>query len=64
MNPTNSPCIRKCCLDKKDICVGCFRSLDEILNWTKVDDATRQQFLKNAQQRKLHYQQEQGVEHL
>ncbi|MBT2912746.1 DUF1289 domain-containing protein, partial [Vibrio anguillarum] len=24
-----SPCIRQCCLDEMDICLGCFRSLNE-----------------------------------
>lgn len=28
-----SPCIRNCCLDQTDMCVGCFRMLDEILIW-------------------------------
>lgn len=31
-----SPCIRSCCLDKTDICLGCYRSLDEILGWSKA----------------------------
>lgn len=29
----NSPCIRQCCLDQQDICLGCLRSLQEILDW-------------------------------
>lgn len=28
-----SPCVRNCCLDDNDICVGCFRHLDEIVGW-------------------------------
>lgn len=64
MNPTNSPCIRKCCLNEHDICLGCFRSLDEILHWTKVDNTTRQQFLENAHQRKFDYQKQRGKQHL
>jgi predicted Fe-S protein YdhL (DUF1289 family) len=31
-----SPCIRHCCLDEKDICLGCRRTLDEILNWHQL----------------------------
>ncbi|MGZ8185918.1 MAG: DUF1289 domain-containing protein [Methylobacter sp.] len=27
-----SPCIRNCCLNNDDICLGCFRSLHEIIN--------------------------------
>ncbi|QEI12931.1 DUF1289 domain-containing protein [Cellvibrio japonicus] len=29
----SSPCIRNCCLDDDDICLGCFRSLAEITHW-------------------------------
>lgn len=28
-----SPCVRNCCLDNHDICMGCFRHLDEIIGW-------------------------------
>jgi len=48
-----SPCIRNCCLDNKDICMGCFRSLEEITQWTLVDKETRQHFLKNCAERRL-----------
>jgi len=47
-----SPCIRNCCLDINDICLGCFRSIDEITHWTLVDEQTRLQFLANAENRK------------
>ena len=30
---TDSPCIRNCCLDDDETCLGCFRSLDEIKEW-------------------------------
>ena len=56
-DPLSSPCIRMCCLDNNDICLGCFRSLEEILDWSKADKATRQQILINAEQRKQHYYQ-------
>jgi predicted Fe-S protein YdhL (DUF1289 family) len=53
-----SPCIRNCCLDEQDVCLGCFRSLTEITQWTQVNDATRQQFLDNAGQRQTDYRQQ------
>ena len=28
-----SPCVRRCTLDDADLCVGCGRTLEEILNW-------------------------------
>lgn len=34
-----SPCIRNCCLDDKDMCLGCFRMLDEILIWSTASTA-------------------------
>jgi predicted Fe-S protein YdhL (DUF1289 family) len=65
-NPTEnqlvSPCIRVCCLDDHDICLGCFRSLTEIKRWTQVDEATRQNFLANAKDREQHYRQKWGSE--
>jgi predicted Fe-S protein YdhL (DUF1289 family) len=37
-----SPCIRHCTLDAQDVCVGCRRTLDEILRWTTMTAAERQ----------------------
>lgn len=51
-NPFPSPCVRNCCLDDTDICLGCFRSLDEIKLWGISDRATQQQIVANAEQRK------------
>jgi len=47
-----SPCIRNCCLDDDDTCLGCFRSLQEIKEWTIVDDHRRRVILGNARQRR------------
>ena len=51
-NIIESPCVRNCCLDNNDICIGCFRSLAEITQWTLVDEEKRRFFLRNAQERK------------
>lgn len=48
-----SPCIRNCCLDDDDICVGCFRSLSEILKWSEASDVEKEQILKQCTMRKL-----------
>ena len=53
MDTVASPCIRNCCLDSNDICMGCFRSLSEITQWTMVDEKRREEFLKNVAERKL-----------
>ena len=33
-----SPCVRNCCLDDDNVCLGCGRSLDEIVAWSTADD--------------------------
>lgn len=43
-----SPCIRNCCLDEQDVCLGCGRSLDEIRLWSESDDAERLAILGRA----------------
>lgn len=50
--PVPSPCVRNCCLDDSDICLGCFRSLDEIRNWSNADNASREQILHRAAARR------------
>lgn len=55
MNAIPSPCIRNCCLDEDDICMGCFRSLDEIIAWGGADTGGRHGILARAEQRKAAY---------
>jgi uncharacterized protein len=40
-----SPCVRNCCLNEADVCVGCFRSLEEITRWSIVDNEAKMQIL-------------------
>ena len=51
-NAVPSPCVRNCCLTDDNICLGCFRNLDEICQWSQMDNATRLQVLSNAKQRR------------
>jgi len=46
-----SPCVRNCCLDGQDICLGCGRSLGEILEWAAADDARRRSICAVAAER-------------
>ncbi|MFT4941230.1 MAG: putative Fe-S protein YdhL (DUF1289 family) [Paraglaciecola sp.] len=46
-----SPCVRNCCLDDKDVCLGCLRTLEEILMWGEADNFKRQQILDNCSAR-------------
>jgi len=43
-----SPCVRNCCLDNNDICLGCGRSLDEIKNWQAATNHEKQKILQRA----------------
>lgn len=47
-----SPCVRNCCLDDQDICLGCGRSLAEICGWTRADVENKQRILALAKARR------------
>lgn len=47
-----SPCIRNCCLDDQDVCLGCGRSLDEIRRWGQANDGERLAILERARLRR------------
>jgi predicted Fe-S protein YdhL (DUF1289 family) len=47
-----SPCVRNCCLDDALVCVGCFRSLEEIKEWGIADNRRRHVILQNAERRR------------
>ena len=60
-HPTQSPCVRNCCLDDDETCLGCFRSLEEIKEWGLVDNRRRRSILLNAQQRREAYEASHGI---
>jgi len=55
MNNIISPCVRNCCLNEQDVCLGCFRSLEEIRHWNASTDASKAKVLRLAQARKEAY---------
>lgn len=52
-----NPCIRHCCLDNNDVCLGCFRALAEILAWHSASAEQKQSILNECQNRKSAKQQ-------
>jgi predicted Fe-S protein YdhL (DUF1289 family) len=50
-DPVPSPCVRRCCLDENDICMGCFRSMAEIMRWNEADDAERREIVARCRER-------------
>jgi predicted Fe-S protein YdhL (DUF1289 family) len=49
---TQSPCVRNCCLDDDLICLGCFRTLEEIKEWGLADHERRRVILQSAERRR------------
>ena len=47
-----SPCVSNCCLDESDVCLGCFRHVDEITGWHSADSSRRLEVLAKCNQRK------------
>jgi predicted Fe-S protein YdhL (DUF1289 family) len=47
-----SPCVRNCCLDKWDVCLGCGRTVAEIIRWGDADDTDKLQILVASKKRK------------
>jgi len=47
-----SPCVRNCCLNDDDICLGCGRSLHEITHWSSSSIEDKQKILLRAADRK------------
>jgi len=47
-----SPCISVCLLDEQDICLGCFRSADEITDWLMASPQQKREILERSVQRR------------
>jgi predicted Fe-S protein YdhL (DUF1289 family) len=49
-----SPCINICKMDDRNgLCIGCFRTLEEITVWSRTDDATRANILAAVTVRRM-----------
>ena len=46
-----SPCVRNCCLDDNDICLGCGRTVEEIIRWGDAVDNEKLEVLKSSKKR-------------
>jgi predicted Fe-S protein YdhL (DUF1289 family) len=47
-----SPCIDICALDDKDVCVGCYRTGDEIAKWAYLDNQGKAAVVARALERR------------
>lgn len=51
INDVESPCVRNCCLNEDDVCMGCFRTIAEIIEWGQANSVERNSILQMAKQR-------------
>jgi len=51
-NLIRSPCVSNCCLDPEDICLGCYRHIDEITGWHSADTSRRLEIIKQTKIRR------------
>ena len=52
VSATRNPCVRNCCLDDQDVCLGCGRTLEEITGWSRLSEEEREQTLIKAEARR------------
>ena len=52
---TASPCVRNCCLDAKDVCLGCFRAMSEILGWHGATECEKREILRRCSVRRAQH---------
>jgi uncharacterized protein len=51
-----SPCIKVCTLDATgQVCVGCFRDIDEIASWGRMSNAERAEVLERIPERRARF---------
>ena len=51
-NSPESPCISICSLDQNDVCEGCYRPGNEIVDWFTADDERKREILEASTQRR------------
>ena len=56
-----SPCINVCKMDALNgLCTGCFRTIDEITVWARIDDARRLEILAAVARRRQEHDPREG----
>jgi predicted Fe-S protein YdhL (DUF1289 family) len=53
-----SPCINVCSLDDRGVCRGCFRTLADIADWTRMTAGDRRAAVARAEARRIAAEQE------
>ena len=51
--PIATPCIQVCAIDgESGLCLGCYRTLQEVATWSKLSDAARAAIMAQAPARR------------
>ena len=50
--PVKSPCIEVCSLNGSDVCIGCYRTANEIIEWFSANDQRKREFLAAVSDRR------------
>jgi len=56
----SSPCLNICSLDERGVCRGCFRTLAEIADWTRMSATDRWATVARAEVRRMASEKETG----
>lgn len=51
--PVKSPCIEVCSLDDQDVCIGCYRTANEIIEWFSASDERKRIILSAVNERQV-----------
>ncbi|MCF4008895.1 DUF1289 domain-containing protein [Rheinheimera sp. UJ63] len=54
----SSPCVACCKLDEHKVCVGCYRHINEIVDWNRQSEADLVFIMQKVALRREHYQQQ------
>lgn len=50
-----TPCVGKCNIQSStEYCIGCKRTITEIMNWTKFNDQQRENIMRMLKHRNIH----------
>ena len=56
--PIKTPCVKVCFVDPKaGVCLGCFRTMEELGRWTRYSDAERDAIMQALPEREAAYRQ-------
>ena len=46
-----SPCISDCRINEYNICMGCGRTIEQIVQWSSYEDDEREKIIKNLEKK-------------